>query len=158
AIDVQRGRQGAVERLGGHVGDGAGDGGRVGEVGCDAEVGEQGLVLAAVPEDVGRLDVPVDDAERVDLAQAVGDVGDVAGGQGPGQRAGVLDPLLQRAALDVLEDQAGAVGGVMAPGVDLDDVGVVEVAQDAGVGAQGGQGLPRGGTVEELEGDAPAQG
>src|SRR5262249_43698582 len=95
AVDVQRGRQGPVERLRGHVGDGAGDGGRVGEVGRDAEVGEQGLVLAAVPEDVGRLDVPVDDAEPVDLAQAVGDIGDVAGGQGPGQRPGAQDALLQ---------------------------------------------------------------
>ena len=86
AVDVQGGRHPAVERLGGHVGDRAGDVRGVGQAGRDAEIGQQGLVLAGVPEDVGRLDVAVDDPAGVHLQQALAHVGHVAGGALPVER------------------------------------------------------------------------
>ena len=57
---------------------GLGQAGLGGDVAGDAEVGDVGVVaaLAAAEQDVGRLDVAVDQAGGVDRVEAVADLGD----------------------------------------------------------------------------------
>ena len=81
----------AEELLGRHVGDGPdgaagpGQAGLAGDLG-QAEIGDPGDALLR-DEDVGRLDVAVDDAVRMGGGQAVGDLGGEGERLGGGYRA-----------------------------------------------------------------------
>ena len=95
------------------------------ELAGDAEVGQLGAPLV-VDQDVLRLDVAVDHVARVGDAEPARDLDRVGDRLLGVERADPSDPLLQRLALDVLEDDVG-VAAVLA-GVDhRDDVGVGEL-------------------------------
>jgi hypothetical protein len=81
--------------------------------------------------DVGALDVPVDDAARVGLAQSRGDLGGDVQGFGGLERA-PSDPVPQGLALDVLHGDEGAL--VAFPGlVDDADIGMGERRRGLGL-------------------------
>ena len=72
----------------------------------DPEVGDLGRALH-VDEDVLRLDVAVHDVARVRCAERPRDLDRVGDGLGDGQPAEAPDAVLERLALDVLEDDVG---------------------------------------------------
>ena len=86
-------------------------------------------------EDVGRLDVAVDEPGLVGEVQGGGDLaGDLGGLLGRDVAVGAQD-VGQRAAVDELHgDEVRA--GVLAPVVDADDVGVAEVGRGLGLAAE----------------------
>ncbi len=95
------------------------------ELARDPEVGQLRPPLG-VDQHVLRLDVAVDDVARVGDGEAAGDLDRVGERFLRVERADPADPLLQRLAFDVLEDDVG-VAAVLA-GVDHgDDVGVGEL-------------------------------
>ena len=71
----------------------------------DAEVDEHGF--AVLDEDVARLDVAVDDTARVDGADRLGDAAGEAQQVGRGQRAVLLDDLVERRAGHVAGHDVG---------------------------------------------------
>ena len=97
----------------------------------DAEVGDLHQAGGG-DEDVAGLHVAVDDAVAVGEAERGGDVGaDVGHAVGVERALGAQD-VGERAPVDVLhDDEVGAVG--LAPVVDADDVGVVEVGGRGGL-------------------------
>ena len=94
----------------------------------DAEVGDLDLLVGR-DDDVGRLDVAVDDPFAVGVVHRLRDLRDHVGDLVPGER-GLLDQeALQGLALDVLHRDVGDLRvGVLADVVDRDDVGVREDA------------------------------
>ena len=123
----------------------------------DAEVGHLHLA-GRRDEDVAGLHVAVHDAVAVGEAEGGGDVGADVGGAVGVQRALGAEDLRQGAPVDVLhDDEVGAVG--LAPVVDADDVGVVEVGgrrglppealHEGGVGGELGE--------QDLHGDGPVE-
>ena len=83
-----------------------------------------------VHEDVLGLDVAVDDLARVRCAERAGDLDRVGDRLVDRQPPHPPDPLLERLALDVLEDDVGAP--VLLAGVDhADDVRVAELGDGA---------------------------
>src|SRR5262249_49104320 len=123
-----------------------------------AEVGDDGPA-AGVEEDVGRLDVAVDQAALVGVVQGLGDLGDEVG-RGRGGKPALPQPPGQVRPFDQVRDgETQPVGGA-ADVVDGDDAGVVQAGEDAGLG-QVGIGLLGGSqavAVRHLDGDGPAQG
>ena len=131
----ERGSTGASHRLlGGDVVGGAEHAAGGGhpvlfELAGDAEVGQFRPPLV-VDQDVLGLDVAVDQVAGVGDAEPAGDLDRVGDRLLDVERADPRDPLLQRLALDVLEDDVG-VAAVLA-GVDhRDDVGVGELRDRA---------------------------
>jgi hypothetical protein len=112
------------------------DGRRVGQAGRDPEVGQQGLVPARVPEDVGRLDIAVDDPASVDLQQALAHVGHVAGGALPVERALAPQQVGQRSARHVLHQQI-VLMVYGQPRIHPHDVGMLDPGQPLGILAEG---------------------
>ncbi len=112
--DVGRGGDGdPPDLLGGEEAGGADGGADVGERAGpprpgDAEVDDPRP--ARRQQDVGGLEVPVDDAGLVHLDQPVGQRGPDPGDLGPAQRPFVADPLVQRGSGDVRGGQPGPVG------------------------------------------------
>ena len=101
------------------------------------EVGELGQALP-VDEDVGGLDVPVDDAGVVDDLEGPGHLGQDRQDLGGGQGALLGDDVGQGAALDELHDEPA--GAVLLTGVQDDgEVGVTQTLRVLGLRAQTGQ-------------------
>jgi len=163
-VDVGRGPDARrLELLRGHVGRRPEEGARLGEtrplepVG-QAEVEEPGPVRAGLDEDVGRLQVAVDEAGGVELVDGPGQLGEDVDRPLEGQLA-PLQERLELGALDELHD-ADRPPQVALEGVDPHDgapaAGLgreLRLAREAGqVDARGGVG------VEELEGDGPLRG
>ena len=94
--------------------------------------------LVGIDQQVGRLDVAVDQAGQVGVGQALGGLADVLGGAGVAQRPFRLDDLLQVPALDVLHDQEVDVAFVVHV-VGADDVGVVQRGGGLGLALEAGQ-------------------
>ena len=121
----------AADLLGRHVSGaaddrpGARDPGPVG-AGGDAEVGDLGVTVA-VDEDVLRFDVAVDDARQMRGRQTLGDLPRDAAELAQAQEA-LADQLLERAPLDVLEDEVVVVVAG-APVDERDHVGMRELRQ-----------------------------
>ena len=162
-VDVGAGVDGvglAAELLGGGVGEGAGelalagDGGggsgarRDGTVGVgrvvelgDAEV-DDARAAVGVDEDVGGLEVAVDDAPLVGVVHGVDDLQeelDDGGDAGPWREVRErLAPLVERAALDVLHHQREATALDGHAVVHGDDVGVAELRGDLGLALEAG--------------------
>ena len=91
----------------------------------DAEVGDLHLAVGA-DEDVGRLDVAVGEAGLVGEAECGRDLARDLGRLLGGELAVGAQDLGERPALHVLHgDEVGA--GVLAPVVDVDDVGMAQV-------------------------------
>ena len=105
---ARRRELGALERLG------------------DAEVDDAWAVRAE--QDVGRLEVAVDEARGVDRDERLGESGGEPAYGGLGQGAVLGDRLLQAGAGDVLRREPGPVG----VGVGVDDRGGPEPADRAG--------------------------
>ena len=123
----------------------------------DAEVGDLGRALL-VDEDVLRLDVAVDDAAPVRGAERAGDLDRVGDRLVDRQAPEPADPVLERLALDVLEDDVGAP--VLLARVDhADDVRVRELRDGARLAAEALElvGLGRDVAVHELDRDAALQ-
>ena len=100
----------------------------------DAEVGDLGPALG-IDQDVLRLDIAVDKLAGMRGGEPAADLDRVGGGLVEGQPSQAIDPLLQRLALDVLEDDVG-VAAVLA-GVDHGDhVRVRELGHRAGLAAE----------------------
>ena len=142
----------AAELFGRHVGDGAdgaagaGQAGLAGDLG-QAEVGDAGRPVLG-DEDVGRLDVAVDDAARVGGGQAVGDLGGDGQGLGRGQGAALdLGPQALAAAEGHGDEHAPVLA--LADLVDGADVRVVEDGGGLGLVDEALAGL---GVVDELRG------
>ena len=95
----------------------------------DAEVGDLGRALL-VDQDVLGLDVAVDDVAGVGGGERARDLDRVGDRLVDRQAAHAADAVLQRLALDVLEDDVGPA--VLLPGVDhADDVRVAELGDGA---------------------------
>ena len=108
-------------------------GGRVHGPG-DAEVGDLHLAVRT-DQDVGRLDVAVGEPGLVGEPERGGDLGGDLGGLLGGEPLVGLQDLGERATLHVLHrDEVGAF--VLAPVVDVDDVGVAEVGGGLGLAAE----------------------
>src|SRR5205085_11803094 len=123
----------------------------------EAEVGVVGQA-ALVEADVGRLDVPVDEAAAVGVVEGVGGPGDDGGGV-PGRDPAAVHPPGEGFALDVFRHhEAEAVGGA-ADVVDGDDGGVVEHGQGAGLGQVAGEvaGVGDEPAVRHLDGDGAVE-
>ena len=94
------------------------------------EIGQLGDVAIIGDEDIVRLDVAVDQALFMSTMQPTTDLLDQANRFTFGQRAGAIDPLAKRFAMNVFHDQEWRVAGAAI--VDrLDDVGMVDQAGDA---------------------------
>ena len=109
-------------------------------------------------EHVAGLHVAVHDAVAVGEPERGGDVGADVGGPVGVQRALGAEDLRQAAPVDVLhDDEVGAVR--LAPVVDADDVGVVEVGGGRGLPAEAlDEGRVRGELGEQhLDGDGPVE-
>jgi hypothetical protein len=155
----------AVHRLlGGHVVHGADRAlgvppaevvGRVVEEAGQAEV-EDFDRTRPVEEQVGRLDVAVDQAGLVGVLQAEGGLADVVGGPHGVHRPVALDDGVQRAAVNVLHDEE-VQPAVAVDVVTADDVGVLELGDGPRLAAEALQGHGVAGAVgEHLDGDAAA--
>ncbi|EFE83243.1 predicted protein [Streptomyces albidoflavus] len=123
---------GVLGLLGRHVGGGAdGDVGHgqpgVGDAGGDAEVDDARAVLD--DQDVGRLEVAVDEPGAVDRLEGLGDAGGEPAHGGRGQRPALVHYFLQRGRRHVGGGEPGDGGA----GVGVDDGGGVE----AGDGTRG---------------------
>ena len=122
------------------------------------EVGDlDGRSGASLQQDVARLDVAVDQTYVVGGGQPAGDLSADAEDLGHFERAGLLVPLLQGRARDVLHDQVGQ--RLLLDGIDPDDVAVPDAGGGAGLAQES---LPRrrGGRqprVEHLEGHDAVQ-
>ena len=114
---------GGDERLGAEHLAGAGEGRRVEGLG-DPEVGEP-RVPVVVDEDVLRLDVTVQDAGRVDVAEGGEQLARHLVGAG---RVTAIEPGGEIAALDVLHHQVGPLARVEV--VDGNEVGVLDAGGD----------------------------
>ena len=156
---ADRSEQGAG---GGDVGDGVGGAGigigicPLGQVLGEAPVDDDGLAELA-DEDVGGLEVAVDDAVAVGVSDGVCG-GDHLREQGEagGEALAGGDALLERAALDELHAQEGAAELVAAEVVEGDDAGVLQAGGDRGLA---GEALDGGGVEaqELLDGDRAAE-
>ena len=151
--------------LGAEVGGGAHHGADLGEVLVgvggdgpgDAEVGDLHLAGGG-DEHVAGLHVAVDDAVAVGEAEGGGHVGADVGHPVGVERALGAQDVRQRAAVDVLhDDEVGAVR--LAPVVDADDVGVVEVGGRRGLPPEPLDERRVGGELGEqhLHGDGPVE-
>ncbi len=163
----------ALGLLGGHVLGGADggaqlgafaldDGGVLSEGLGDAEVEDLGEVSDACDgfeDDVGGLEVAVDDVAAVGLLEACGDLDEDA--EGASQLDGVVLPeeLLQGAPGDELHDEEEGAVGLFAEVEDGDDVGVSEPGEDAGLAHEvvGVSIVVGSEAVEDLDGDGPLQ-
>ena len=86
------------------------------------------LEAAVLDEDVGRLQVPVDDALVVQIADGAGQCPEPLADEVLGQAGAVpLDDLGERFAEDVLHDDPGVAVLVLADVVHVDEVGVLQV-------------------------------
>ena len=127
------------------------------EVLGEAEVGDVGL-SRGVDQDVGGLDVAMDDASRVGVVQGEGDLpGDLEGATG--REALALGEVGEWEAVDEAHREVVDVA-VLLGVVDLDDVGVLELRAGAGLPVEpleelGGGVLPG---DEDLEGDEASEG
>ena len=123
----------------------------------DAEVGDLGRAFL-VDEDVLGLDVAVDDVAIVRRLERAGDLDRVGDRLVDGQPAHAADAVLERLALDVLEDDVGAA--VLLTGVDdADDVRVRELRDGAGLATEALElvGVRGDLAVHELDRDAALQ-
>ena len=123
----------------------------------DAEVGDLGRALR-VDEHVLRLDVAVHDAAVVRGAERAGDLDRVGDRLVDREPAHAADALLERLALDVLEDDVGTA--VLLARVDhADDVRMVELGDGARLAAEALElvGVRRDLAVHELDRDLPLQ-
>ena len=152
----------AVELLGGHVGRGAhrhagaGDAGLIDELG-DAEVDQLHPPVRG-HDDVGRLDVAMDDPPLVGTGQAGGDLFGDRDRLGDRQRS-ARDPVAQRLPLaESHDDEQGAVDGLVDL-MDRADVRMIErrcglgLADEAPLGFLGGAAL----MGQELERHRPVE-
>jgi hypothetical protein len=109
----------------------------------DAEVEHLGprrpLVLRD-QEDVGRLEIAVDDAFAVGRRQRRADLADDRRDLGERHRA-APQAIGQRLADQELEHQVRRAVGQLVPVVDLDDVGVAQARRDLGLAAEPGERL-----------------
>ena len=110
------------------------EGGRFDALG-DAEVGDLDLAFD-VDEDVGALDVPVDDIAAVEIGEPIQDLADEVADEGFLEVAVVVEHGGDAAAGDVLEEDVEVL--VVGVGAEvLDDVWVLQVAQQFDLALQG---------------------
>ena len=89
----------------------------------------------AVHEQVGRLDVAVDQAGLVGVLQAEGGLMDVVGGANRVKRAAALDQVLEADAVDVLHDEEVEFA-VPVHVVGADDVGMAQLGDGLGLAVE----------------------
>jgi hypothetical protein len=132
--------------------------GRLGQRPGDPEVGD-GEAALVVEQQVGGLDVPVDETLAVGIVQAVGHLEPHLEGLGRGEAVPPVQEIPKAAPLEELKHQVRAVLG-LAPVVDPHDVGVVERRRLLGLGSEAAQEdlvLGQAG-VKDLHRHAPTQG
>mmetsp|Transcript_30376 Transcript_30376/g.97927 ORF Transcript_30376/g.97927 Transcript_30376/m.97927 type:complete len:250 (+) Transcript_30376:554-1303(+) len=121
------------EDLGREVLGGPAEGGRALSVVCDALLGEAKVgesdVAAGVEEDVLRLEVPVDDAEGVDVLEGEGELRGVEPRASFAELADLLEMAEEFAPGAVVEDEVELLPRLEGR-VEADDEGVLHVAQD----------------------------
>ena len=102
-----------------------------GNVAGDAEVGDVGVLGTglAAEQDVGRLDVAVDEASGVDRVEPVADLGDQGGRLLGAEPADLRQPPAQIGAADVAHRDPGDPA-LFARGVDRDDVRMLDRGSD----------------------------
>ena len=133
AAGIRRGL--AVDLLGADILDGAENISHNGQRGAligvgHAEVGQLGPT-ARGEQDVGGLDIPVNDAFEVDAVQSGGDALDDACHSGRGQWPTRLDQLGQGPARHIFHDKGRGIA-LIEP-VQGDDIGVAEAGHDGGL-------------------------
>ncbi len=121
------------------------------------EVGYDRLVRR-VEQDIGRLDVAVDQVPRMGVVQRLGDRRHQLGRLPKGHPA-LTQPVCQVGALDVLGDHVAQAGLGPAHVIDGHDVGMVELGEELGLGQVDRDVLGAGGPlgVGHLDRDRPAE-
>ena len=142
--------------LGGHVLRRAGDDAALRQAGVvdragQAEVGDLDPLDAVLQQDVGRLDVAVDQPLGVGRGQPGGRLHADPQDRREVQRRGAVEPVLERAARDELHDQVGQPVRLV-DGVDGDDVLVANRRRGPGLA---GEPLPGRAAGRELRAPAP---
>ena len=115
--------------------------GRLGQGPGQTEVGDpQTAVL--VEDEVGRLDVTVDETATVGVGQSLGRLDPDGRRLGHRDPAAVVEEIAQRAAPQVLEDEEGTPV-VLAPVVDGEDMGMGQRRRPTGPRSGSGGGRTR---------------
>ena len=123
----------------------------------EAEVGQEGLA-ARLEEDVVGLDVSVQDARPVRVVEALADLDHQASGLFGREGARDLEPVLERAALDVVQGEVEqAPLGVSSEVTAADHVGVLELTRELGLLLEAGLADLVGSRQEDLERDLAPQ-
>jgi hypothetical protein len=99
-----------------------------GGLGLDGESKVSQFELSVGDEDVGDLDIPVDDAVGGEVAEGLEDREDNLGNGGEGERFGLLEEVVEVASFAELGDDVAVVDAEVDV-VKLDDVGVADLAQ-----------------------------
>ena len=122
-----------------------------------AEVGHGDAPLV-VKNEIGRLDVAVNQTAPVGVVEGARHVGPHRRGLGRGQEISTVEESAEAAALQKFHDQIGGAV-VVAPVVDLQDIGMPEGGSQAGLGLEAASerfiGSQPG--MKDLDGDPPAQ-
>ncbi len=121
----------------------------------DAEIEQAERAGVLGDEQVGRLDVAMDDAAGVRVGQAGAQLGQPVDLAGQGHLLAAADHLRHRPAGDELHRQV-RVALVLADRVDADDVGVMDLGGEPCLAQEAPAGLVVG-HLQDLDGDRPVE-
>ena len=105
---------------------------------CNAEIGELGIAVRG-DEDVGWLDVAVDQLDAVGFGEAIGHLVDDRQREGLGQAALGIDQVAQVAGVDIFQNQELGALVTDAAVQTAYDIAMIQLASDAGFAGEAAQ-------------------